>query len=54
MGKLEKHYTRLACAEPAERAPARKVPTEHVGVAFIHRWPDVVEFGDESVFEPVD
>ena len=40
----------LACAEPATTC---QVAAEYVLIAFVNRWTNMVELGDEGVLEPV-
>ena len=44
----------LARAATADGAAARQVAAEDVGIALVHRRPNVVELGDERVFQPID
>jgi hypothetical protein len=57
-GKAEaaSDYGRLvnvAVLTSAEPTATRKVAAEHVFVALVNRWSDMIELGDEGVFKPV-
>ena len=45
--------TYFSCASPTRGARTGEVPTQHIGVTFVHRRSDVIELGDERVLEPI-
>ena len=45
--------TYFSCASPTCGARTGKVPAQDVGVSFVHRRSDVIEFGDERMLEPI-
>ena len=54
--KTASNYGRLvnvAVLTSAEPTAAREVTAEHVFVALVDRWTDMIKLGDEGVFKPI-
>ena len=54
--KTASDYGRLvnvAVLTGAEPTATREVAAEHVFVTLVNRWADMIELGDEGVFEPI-
>lgn len=51
--RLIQRRTYFSCASPARGARTGKVPAQYIGITFVHRRSDVIEFGDEGMLEPI-
>jgi hypothetical protein len=45
--------TNLPSTMPSNDTSTCKITTQHINIPLVHRWTDVIELGDEGMFQPI-